>query len=123
MSAADSPRTALVTGGAGFIGGHIVDRLVGDGWDVRVLDDLSSGKEENLSASRDRIQLIRGDLRDERTVADAVAGVEVVFHQAAVPSVPLWPCSTPYRTSRQPAGRSRSFHSAPRRGPRTPGRT
>ena len=50
MSGADSPRTALVTGGAGFIGGHIVDRLVGDGWDVRVLDDMSSGKEENLSA-------------------------------------------------------------------------
>ena len=81
-------RTALVTGGAGFIGGHLTDRLVDEGWSVRVLDDFSSGKEENLACSAGRVELLRGDLRDRELVARAVDGVEVVFHQAAVPSVP-----------------------------------
>jgi nucleoside-diphosphate-sugar epimerase len=83
-----SGRAALVTGGAGFIGGHIVERLVADGWRVRVLDDFSSGKQENLAAVAERIELVRADVRDEDRLAQAMRGVEVVFHEAAVASVP-----------------------------------
>jgi nucleoside-diphosphate-sugar epimerase len=81
-------RTALVTGGAGFIGSHLVDRLVRAGWRVRVLDDFSSGSEANLAASRSHVELLRGDVCDASLVARAVAGAEVVFHEAAIPSVP-----------------------------------
>jgi len=83
-----SARSALVTGGAGFIGSHLVDALLAAGWQVRVLDDFSSGREENLEASRDSLDLLRGDLRDPDVLARVVAGVDTVFHQAAVPSVP-----------------------------------
>lgn len=83
-----SARAALVTGGAGFIGGHLVERLLAEGWRVRVLDDFSSGRESNLADSLERIELIRGDLRDAETVEQAVDGMEVVFHEGAVPSVP-----------------------------------
>jgi len=88
MSETANGRVALVTGGAGFIGGHLTERLVGDGWKVRVIDDFSSGRDSNLAGCVDRIELIRGDIRDADTVARAADGVEVVFHQAAVPSVP-----------------------------------
>ena len=88
MSADNPGRRALVTGGAGFIGGHVVEHLLRAGWEVRVLDDLSSGREQNLADARDHVELIRGDVRDAETVGRAVAGVEVVFHQAAIPSVP-----------------------------------
>ena len=81
-------RTALVTGGAGFIGGHLVERLCADGWNVRVLDDFSTGREANLAAVAERIELLRGDICDAELLARAVRGVEVVFHQAAVASVP-----------------------------------
>jgi len=81
-------RLALVTGGAGFIGCHLVEGLLAAGWRVRVLDDFSSGRESNLARAVDRIEVLRGDVRDADCVARAVAGVEVVFHQAAVPSVP-----------------------------------
>jgi UDP-glucose 4-epimerase len=81
-------RTALVTGGAGFIGSHLVDRLARDGWRVRVLDDFSSGSDANLAASRARVEVLRGDLCDAALVARAVAGADVVFHEAAIPSVP-----------------------------------
>ncbi len=81
-----SSRRALVTGGAGFIGSHLVEVLVHTGWTVRVLDDLSSGREEHLERVRDEVELIRGDVRDPAIVARAVAGSEVVFHHAAVPS-------------------------------------
>ena len=81
-------RRALVTGGAGFIGGHLVERLLADGWHVRALDDLSSGRVANLAAVKDDVEFVEGDIRDARTVDAAVRGVEVVFHQAAVPSVP-----------------------------------
>jgi UDP-glucose 4-epimerase len=93
-----SVRRALVTGGAGFIGGHIVDRLLAEGWEVRVLDDFSSGREENLACALGQIELIKGDIRDEALVARAVEGVEVVFHEAAVPSVPR-SVSEPVRTN------------------------
>ena len=86
MSAAR--RTALVTGGAGFIGGHLVERLCADGWSVRVVDDFSTGREANLAAVAQRIELLRGDIRDADVLARAMRGVEVVFHQAAMASVP-----------------------------------
>lgn len=78
----------LVTGGAGFIGSNIVQELVRRNELVRVLDNFSTGKEENLIRLSDRIELIRGDIRDYSTVREAVEGVDVVLHQAALPSVP-----------------------------------
>jgi nucleoside-diphosphate-sugar epimerase len=78
----------LVTGGAGFIGSHLVDRLVADGHEVTVLDNLATGLERNLDGVRDRIRFIEGDVRDLETVRRAVEGREVVFHQAALGSVP-----------------------------------
>jgi nucleoside-diphosphate-sugar epimerase len=81
-------RLYLVTGGAGFIGSHICERLVRDNHRVRVLDNLSSGREENLAHLSGDVELFRGDLRDRKAVAAAVNGVEVVFHQAALGSVP-----------------------------------
>ena len=62
-------RQALVTGGAGFIGGHLVERLLADGWRVRVLDDFSSGRESNLAAVSADLDLVRGDVRDQDTVS------------------------------------------------------
>jgi nucleoside-diphosphate-sugar epimerase len=88
VSAEDRSRSALVTGGAGFIGGHLAERLLAEGWSVRVLDDFSSGRESNLAGCGGRIDLVRGDVRDPATLARALDGVEVVFHHAAVPSVP-----------------------------------
>ena len=81
-------RLALVTGGAGFIGSHLCAGLLAAGWRVRALDDLSSGNERNL-ASAGGVELVRGDVRDSELVAGAVEGVDVVFHQAALASVPL----------------------------------
>ena len=73
----------LVTGGAGFIGSHLSDRLVRDGFNVRVLDDFSTGSEKNLSAIRGQVELLTGDIRDRKITRRAMEGVEVVFHQAA----------------------------------------
>ena len=81
-------QTYLVTGGAGFIGGHICERLVRDGHSVRVLDDFSSGKESNLESFRDEVDLVRGDSRDAPLVNEAMKGVDIVFHEAALGSVP-----------------------------------
>jgi nucleoside-diphosphate-sugar epimerase len=81
-------RSALVTGGAGFIGSHLVDRLLAQGWRVRVLDDFSSGREANLAHLNGHTEVVRGDLRDGALLARVLGGVEVVFHQGAVPSVP-----------------------------------
>ena len=78
----------LVTGGAGFIGSHIVEALVKRGDRVRVIDNLSTGRKSNLDAVRGRIELIEGDLNDPQAVAAAVRGVTVIFHEAALPSVP-----------------------------------
>ncbi|MHC4165037.1 MAG: SDR family oxidoreductase [Planctomycetota bacterium] len=89
MSPSGGARGALVTGGAGFIGSHLVERLVADGWSVRVLDDFSSGREEHLVHVAGQVDVVRGDVRDARAVDAAVRGAEVVFHQAAIPSVPL----------------------------------
>ncbi len=78
----------LVTGGAGFIGSHLVERLLELGHEVRVVDDFSTGKEENLAPFAGRIELLRGSLVDPGVAGRAVSGVEWVFHQAALPSVP-----------------------------------
>jgi UDP-glucose 4-epimerase len=78
---------ALVTGGAGFIGSNLVRALVERGDRVRVLDDLSTGREPNLAAVRDEIELTVGDVRDPEAVLAACTGAEVVFHEAAIPSV------------------------------------
>lgn len=78
----------LVTGGAGFIGSHMVDALVERGDHVTVLDDFSYGKEENLAAVRSAIRLERGSVTDLETVARVMRGVDVVLHQAAIASVP-----------------------------------
>ena len=78
----------LVTGGAGFIGSHIAEALLDQGESVRVLDNLATGRETNLAALQGRAQLIRGDLRNLEAVRAAVEGVEVVFHQGALASVP-----------------------------------
>jgi UDP-N-acetylglucosamine/UDP-N-acetyl-alpha-D-glucosaminouronate 4-epimerase len=79
----------LVTGGAGFIGSHLVDALVEQGGRVRVLDDFSTGKRENLEGLRsgNRLEVLEGDLRDGAVVAQAVRGIETIFHQAAFVSV------------------------------------
>jgi UDP-glucose 4-epimerase len=81
-------RKFLVTGGAGFIGSHLADALVARGDEVRVLDNLSTGYRSNLNQIADRIELIVGDITDPQAVARAVAGVDCVFHQAALASVP-----------------------------------
>jgi nucleoside-diphosphate-sugar epimerase len=78
----------LVTGGAGFIGSNMVERLVQQGERVRVLDDFSTGKRENLAPWLDRIELIEGDIRDPEAVRRAMQGADYVLHQAALPSVP-----------------------------------
>jgi len=80
-------RTFLVTGGAGFIGSHITEALVGRGDRVRVLDNLSTGNLANLAPFRDRIELIEGDIVDAAMVDRAVEGVDCVFHEAALASV------------------------------------
>lgn len=78
----------LVTGGAGFIGSHLVHSLVARGDQVRVLDNLSTGHLRNLEEVSNQIDFIEGDLRDEKVVVQAVQRVEVIFHDAALASVP-----------------------------------
>jgi len=82
-------KLALVTGGAGFIGSHLVDRLVVNGWRVRVVDNLSSGRLENLAHHRGSpdVEVIIGDLKDPEVCLRAVEGVDAVFHFAANPEV------------------------------------
>jgi nucleoside-diphosphate-sugar epimerase len=79
---------ALVTGGAGFVGSHLVERLLAEGAEVRVLDNFSTGRRSNLAAVSTDIDLVEGDLRDLDCVLGATRGCEVVLHHAALPSVP-----------------------------------
>jgi UDP-glucose 4-epimerase len=78
----------LVTGGAGFIGSNIVEELLRRGERVRVFDNFSAGKEENLAPFKGRFELVRGDLREPKDLAKAMKGVTCVLHQAAFRSVP-----------------------------------
>ena len=82
------PSACLVTGGAGFIGSSLVRALLARGDRVRVIDNFFSGKRENLAEVAGDIELLEGDIRDEAAVARACAGIDLVFHQAAIPSVP-----------------------------------
>jgi UDP-glucose 4-epimerase len=90
----------LVTGGAGFIGSNIVRRLVATGFRPRVLDDLSTGRMENIKDILGRIDFVKGDVTDPDTVGRAVKGVKFVFHLAAIPSVP--------RSVQDPVGTNRA---------------
>lgn len=81
--------SCLVTGGAGFIGSHLATHLVRQGIRVRVLDNLLTGSLENLRDVQDQVEFIRGDVRDAAMVEQAVTGCDVVFHQAALASVPM----------------------------------
>lgn len=84
-------RKTLVTGGAGFIGSHLVDRLLKEGFKVAVIDNLDTGQLENIAHHRSRkeFQFIKGDIRDFDLVEETIKDVDVVFHQAALASVTL----------------------------------
>jgi nucleoside-diphosphate-sugar epimerase len=79
---------ALVTGGAGFIGSHIAERLASGGHSVAILDNFSSGRREHLAGFESDIEIFEGDVRDPKRLAEAMRGREVVFHEAAIVSVP-----------------------------------
>jgi len=81
--------TALVTGGAGFIGSNLVDALLEQGTHVKVLDNLSTGHIQNLDHVMDDIDFTKGDIRDLTTLSNLAQGCDTIFHQAAVVSVPL----------------------------------
>jgi UDP-glucose 4-epimerase len=98
------PATVLVTGGAGFIGSHLVEALLGEGHRVRVVDNLSTGRLSNLAHLEGRYEWVEGDLADFEVCRRAAEGVEHVFHQGAIPSVP--------RSVREPLESHRSGPSA-----------
>ena len=80
--------TVLVTGGAGFIGSHIATALIQSGARVRVLDDLSTGHRENIDEIGSKADFIEGSVADEKLLSKVLDGVELIFHEAAIPSVP-----------------------------------
>src|SRR5437588_2329555 len=79
---------ALVTGGGGFIGSHLAEHLLECGHHVRVLDNFATGRRSHVSVLGGEVELIEGDIQSYERVTNAVSGCEVVFHQAALPSVP-----------------------------------
>ena len=83
-----SNKITVVTGGAGFIGSHIVDALLARGGSVRVIDDLSTGKMENIAHILDRIEFVKDTILNTEVLAKVFAGADCIFHQAAIPSVP-----------------------------------
>ncbi len=80
--------TVLVTGGAGFIGSHLVDALLDEGHSVRIVDNLSTGFQRNIDRLNGRAQFIKGDLAEAAVARESCRDIEFVFHQAALPSVP-----------------------------------
>ncbi|MDD4159957.1 MAG: SDR family NAD(P)-dependent oxidoreductase [Synergistaceae bacterium] len=84
-------RSALITGGAGFIGSHMADELISDGWKVTVLDNLTTGKRENLEhlSGNSYFSFIKGDVSDKGLIKELLEGTDAVFHFAAMVSVPL----------------------------------
>jgi len=84
-------KSALVTGGAGFIGSHLVDRLVKEGYRVKVIDDLSTGQLANIAGHVEagRVEFLKGDIRDSALIKKAVKDVDLVAHLAALTSVPF----------------------------------
>src|SRR5215204_6077209 len=80
--------TALVTGGGGFMGSSLVDRLLAEGYGVRVLDNFATGHRKNLDGVITDVELVEGDIQSYERVHNAVRGCELVFHLAALPSVP-----------------------------------
>jgi len=81
-------KVVVVTGGAGFIGSHLVDALLEKGAKVRIIDDLSTGKKENIAHVLDKIEFFQDTILNTDILATVMAGADYVFHQAAVPSVP-----------------------------------
>ena len=79
--------TVLVTGGAGFIGSNIVEDLISQDYNVKILDDFSTGNDQNISEFRDKVELIKGSIIDVEAVKKAVKNVDYISHQAALPSV------------------------------------
>ena len=77
----------LITGGAGFIGGHLIDALLKQGAEVRVIDNFATGKRENIERVKGQITFFEGDICDPDAIGRAMDGVELVFHEAAIPSV------------------------------------
>ena len=78
----------LITGGAGFIGSHLVEAALDRGYEVKVLDNLSTGRRDNLSGSRGKVNLVVGDIRDRGLVNKAARGMDLIFHHAAMAEVP-----------------------------------
>lgn len=88
MFSGTGTRVALVTGGGGFIGSHLVKRLLREGYGVRVLDNFATGRRANLEEVLDEIELIEGDLQSYERVHNAIRGCDLAFHLGALPSVP-----------------------------------
>ena len=82
-------KRVLVTGGGGFIGSNLARRLLEQGDAVRVLDNFSTGNRRNLADVVEELEVVEGELRSYERVHNAMRGVEVVFHQGALPSVPV----------------------------------
>src|SRR3954451_21532388 len=78
----------LVTGGAGFIGSHLAERLLGLGHEVRILDNFSTGHRANIQSFAGDVEVVEGDIQSYERCHRATAGCDVIFHQAALPSVP-----------------------------------
>jgi nucleoside-diphosphate-sugar epimerase len=82
------PRQVLITGGGGFIGSHLAERLLEQGFPVRLLDNFATGTRSNVARLGNEVELVEGDIQSYERVHKAVRGAEIVFHQAALPSVP-----------------------------------
>jgi UDP-glucose 4-epimerase len=102
----------LVTGGAGFIGSHLVDRLVSEGMQVTVVDNLSSGSMENLGNSLERIRFVNGDIRDKSLMAELIDDSEVIFHLGANASVPNSVSNPEYNFQTNVVGTFNLLHSS-----------